>query len=360
MKICFVSIFAYPLFNPDCDLNFGGSEVQISLLAKELALDSNFEVSLIVADSGQRDMSVIDGVTIYKSFQRGKGFLNTLLAPFKLYKTLKNINPDIVISRAAGVEAGVSAFYAKLHKKKYVYSLASNMDLDGSRFNGIRGKIFKYGLDSADVLVAQSDDQIKLINALYGEIKRSELIKNSFKIDSIGSSFKKNVLWVGRAVEVKMPESFLNLAESFPDESFVMIMQPGDKKIWEKIHDAAKKLDNLQLIEKVKFNEIHKYFNEAKVFVNTSGKEGFPNTFLQSACSGVPLLSLSVDPDKFIENNKVGLVCGNDLAVMEKNLKSMLENTKLYEDMSKNIINYVKENHDIKINIEKWKQLLHI
>ena len=47
VKICFVVLKAYPLFNPDVKSNFGGAEVDSYLLATELAKDKNFEVSFI-------------------------------------------------------------------------------------------------------------------------------------------------------------------------------------------------------------------------------------------------------------------------------------------------------------------------
>ncbi len=52
-RVCFVSLKAYPLFNPDISSVFGGAEVDLYMLATELANDERFEVSFIVGDYGQ-------------------------------------------------------------------------------------------------------------------------------------------------------------------------------------------------------------------------------------------------------------------------------------------------------------------
>ena len=44
-------------------------------------------------------------------------------------------------------------------------------------------------------------------------------------------------------------------------------------------------LSNLELYEDVPWNKIDTYFSNARVFVNTSTHEGFPNTFVQAALS---------------------------------------------------------------------------
>ena len=68
MKICFISMKSYQLFDKLVDSTFGGAEVQISLLAKEMAKQGN-DVHLIVADFGQKSIQQIENITIWKSFK---------------------------------------------------------------------------------------------------------------------------------------------------------------------------------------------------------------------------------------------------------------------------------------------------
>src|SRR5262249_16001647 len=55
----------YPLFNPHNQTHFGGWEVRITLIAKELAKRGQFKMSLVVADHGQRHREHREGVTLY-------------------------------------------------------------------------------------------------------------------------------------------------------------------------------------------------------------------------------------------------------------------------------------------------------
>ena len=43
MKVCFIAPKAYSLFNPSANAAFGGAEVQISLLSKEMAKNKELE-----------------------------------------------------------------------------------------------------------------------------------------------------------------------------------------------------------------------------------------------------------------------------------------------------------------------------
>ncbi|MBZ5497075.1 MAG: glycosyltransferase family 4 protein [Acidobacteriia bacterium] len=64
LKVCVLSLYSYPLFNPSCISPFGGSEVRISLIARELAKYPDLEVKLVVFDHGQPGSEVRHGVTL--------------------------------------------------------------------------------------------------------------------------------------------------------------------------------------------------------------------------------------------------------------------------------------------------------
>src|SRR5215471_3088154 len=64
-KLCIISLYSYPLFNPDCYSPFGGSEVRLSLIAKELARRGHFQVNLVVLDHGQPKQEYQESLTIY-------------------------------------------------------------------------------------------------------------------------------------------------------------------------------------------------------------------------------------------------------------------------------------------------------
>ncbi len=354
-KICFVSPFAYGLFNPEADLKFGGAEVQMYLISKELSLDESFDISFIVLDLGQEKKEIYGNVKVFKSYERGRSILNLIKAPIQLILILKKISPDVIINRAHGVEAGICAIYARLFNKKFIYSLAHDDDANGKNFEGLRGKIFKFGFKRADKLIAQSEDQVDLLKRRY--YKEAVLIKNSFSIKE-NKKEKDLIFWVGSSADKKRPGSFLDLAEANPKEKFVMVVTKSkvNLDLWHEIKEKTKKIENLKFIEMIPFNEIDDFFARTKIFVNTSTSEGFPNVFLQAMIAKAPILSLKVDPDDFIKNYKCGVVCDDNSEIFKNKFMELIENEDDIEEMGQNGFDYIQKNHNIKKNIEKWKK----
>src|SRR3970282_149084 len=112
----------------------------------------------------------------------------------------------------------------------------------------------------------------------YG--RRGALIRAGHPLVQPASQDRTTVLWVGRGHPLKQPELFLALAERLP---------PG--------RGRPAGLPNVTMHENVPLRDVGRLFEQAKLFVNTSTYEGFPNTFVQAALQGVPTLSWSVDPD---------------------------------------------------------------
>ena len=85
IKICFIAPKAYPLFVPETKGTIGGAEVDLYLLAKELAKDDNYQVSFITADYGQNDQERIDNVAIIKSLDFQQSYAQSVS---KIWKAL--------------------------------------------------------------------------------------------------------------------------------------------------------------------------------------------------------------------------------------------------------------------------------
>ena len=143
------------------------------------------------------------------------------------------------------------------------------------------------------------------------------------------------------------------------NEKFVIIINKrNDLDLWNEILNKTNRLKNLILIPKVHFSLIDDYFENAKIFINTSIHEGFPNTFIQALKNRTPIVSLNVNPDNFLNIYKCGFYCEDDFSQLLKNVKELLHNKKLYEDFSKNAYFYAKNNHDLKMISSQWKQLI--
>jgi glycosyltransferase involved in cell wall biosynthesis len=243
-----------------------------------------------------------------------------------------------------------------------VLMLGSDIDLsevfyEGSQEStnyGARGDWGYYALTKADLVITQTASQASMLKERF---QRDCLtIKNPIDLSGfveipVSNKYVPMVLWVGKSDIVKRPEIFLGLAARYPQYSFEMIMNRSNEAIFEQIvRDAT---PNVKVIERVPFNEIEGYFARAKVLVNTSVFEGFPNAFLQAGKYGVPLLSLQVDPNGFIQNRRCGVMAAGDMEELSMGLKQLIENEEFYRTCSTNVRSYVKDNHELAIKVQE-------
>jgi len=369
IKICFVSLYAYHYFNPKIKNQFGGAELQLYNLATELAKDSRFEIYFIVGDFGQPDFEIMQNVKLYKFFNPKKGlkYIRAFVGFIKLWWLLKKIDAIFYIQRAAGLETGEVALFCKAWNKKFVYMVAHDEDVIGTKpsffqkgiIGFIRWKLFQFGLKIANLVIVQHEEQNKNLKKFYN--KDGIVRKSAHKIPEQVNVFKKEyILWVARCDEWKQPELFIKLARTFPREIFIMVCPlSNDQNYFQKIKTEAKKISNLQFIDYVPFNEIDDYFLKAKIFVNTSKTEGFPNTFIQAAKNKTPILSLNVNPDGMLEKYRIGIYANGSFVKLKQDLNRLLENQELWEEISENGYKYAKENHDLKKIVERDKEIIY-
>lgn len=370
IKICFVSLYAYHYFNSRVNSKFGGAELQLYYLATELAKDERFDIRFVVGDFGQPDFEIKKNVKLYKFFNPKKNlkYIRAIFGFWRLWKLLKKINANVYIQRAAGLETGEVALFCKLNKTKFIYMVAHDEDVgvkmptyfSKGLVNWIRWWLFKMGLKIADLVIIQNEKQmtdLKKNHNKIGILRQSAHIVPEEK--NIDVSKKESILWVARGDDWKQPELFLKLAIELPNEKFIMIMpESGDKKFFKNIKEKAKKISNLKFIDYVPFNKIDDYFLKAKIFINTSRTEGFPNTFVQAAKNKTPILSLNVNPNGMFEKFNIGKCANNNFEQLKIDLKEFLENKELWQEMSENCYKYAKKNHDIKKIIENDKKWL--
>ena len=359
VKVCFVSIRAYPLFDPKCRLNHGGAEVDLYNYAQELVKDKKYIVSFMVADVGQDLIEQYNGIKLIKSFSLKKNIKKIFFGPILLHLALKREDPDIIISEAAGFETGILCLYSRIYRKKFIYRTAHINDCNKMRIKSKWwGFSYAYALHGSDLILTQTTEQKRLIKENHN--KFAIVLKNAYNIQNVHETKKEYILWVSRCVYWKRPEIFLKLAREFLKEKFIMIMPKTrtHRSLWNAISAEGKKLDNLELIEKVPFKEINEYFKRAKLYVNTSKYEGFPNTFIQAAMNKTPVLSLSVNPDSFITNHGCGLYSNNEYGNLVQNLQRLLEDHNFYTACSNKSFEYALKHHDLKKIIEELKEVI--
>jgi glycosyltransferase involved in cell wall biosynthesis len=162
---------------------------------------------------------------------------------------------------------------------------------------------------------------------------------------------------VGAMAEVKQPELFVRLAEAIPEVRFQMIGgHSGNQEFYDRIKDATKRISNFEFLGVIPFDEINEYFSRASILVNTSMFEGFPHAFIQAWMHYVPVVSLNADPDELLCKNGLGFH-SKTFGQLIEDVKTLLKDETLREEMGVNGRKYVEREHDITNIIREYIKL---
>jgi glycosyltransferase involved in cell wall biosynthesis len=117
------------------------------------------------------------------------------------------------------------------------------------------------------------------------------------------------VLWVGSLRSVKRPDRVLEVAERLPNARIHMVggAIPGQDALCREIRRAAAARANLFFHGRLPYRDTNELYGRARVLLNTSDIEGFPNSYLQAWIRSVPVVTL-IDPDSVIEREGLGAV----------------------------------------------------
>lgn len=454
-KICLVSLYSYPLFNPACQTPFGGSEVRVSMIARELANRGKFDVAMVVFDHGQPHVERRENITLYswrgyscplpaglgdseeegggtdgtpglagnhndwarsrrriakqgalkalgpRSFRvlrrvirrtraRTKHILSAARAPIRavhgkvrelLYSigrigpyvversrvaVYQEVDADIYVLHGNSDLAAELALYCQQRGKKYVFLSGSDGDYhpnykeqpEAIGIYGLPGYLLTFAIEHATVHIVQSSHQADLLRACYG--RESVVVRSPIDLSSRapGRPFRDEILWVGKSDWIKRPEIMLDLVRQFPEYHFTMVLNVSDRDIHARCVREAKGSRNLRLLEYVPYREIERYFAEAKLFVNTSVFEGFPNTFLQAAKYEVPIVSYQVDPGQMLSEHGCGLFCNGKFDLLSANVRILMTSPTRHAESSRCCRQYVRAFHNKDDIVEQYERIL--
>ena len=295
--ICFLAPTTWPVFSGDTTIPVvGGAEVQQSMIAPALAA-RGWRVSMICYDYGQPDEASVRGVTVYKMHKPDEGipvvrYLHPRLT--SLWRALKRVDADVYYQRTAAAYTGFLAYFCRLHGRRSIYAGASDVDFLPGREDiryGRDKKIFEWGVRRVDRIIAQNPAQQEQLRANYG---RDSTFIPSCYAPPPGSRADRGgyILWAATVRPSKHAEMMLEIARRLPELPIVMVGGPDpgrrEREYFESIREAARGLPNVRMEGFVPFAEVDRWFDGARLFVNTSRYEGFPNTFLQAWSRGMP------------------------------------------------------------------------
>jgi len=315
-RICMLNYYAWGVI-ADLDgkkVHIGGEEVQHALLSRYLAR-TGYQVTSLVGDFGQGPLEQVDGVQVRKTFKLAAGLPGLRFFTPRLSATwaaLKAADADVYYISCAGAMVGVVAAFCRLHGRRFVFRIASDADCAPHTLmvgNARDRWLYHYGLRRADRILAQTAHQAALLLRHYG-LHADVAGMFSDLPEQVGDFGARatDLLWLANMRSMKRPEWFLDIVRRVPELRCEMAggAHPDELPLYRRAEERARGLPNLAFHGQVKFGMTRALFARARIFVNTSSFEGFPNTYLQAWANGVPVVA-TFDPDGLIAARGLGV-----------------------------------------------------
>jgi glycosyltransferase involved in cell wall biosynthesis len=364
-KICFIGLECLPVLSRAYNHHgIGGEQVQHTLLARAFAR-RGFDVSMVVANYGQAEVEQIDGVTLYRAHGLNEGipvlrFVHPRIT--KLWAALKRADADVYYVSCASNQLGVVARFASLHHKRVVFRIAHDTDCEPDQLlipYWRDKKLYEYGLSRANVVLAQSEQQARRLKANYrlDSTIATMLVESPERLLPFEQR-DVDVLWVNNLRAFKRPQLALALARLLPQLNFHMIGGPqaGHEALYQDTAQQAWAIPNLHFHGQVPYHDVNAFYERARVFVNTSETEGFPNSYLQAWRRGTPVVTF-FDPDRVIARHGLGLAV-DTLGEMARDVARLASDREAWAHASERSLRYVQARHGDDLVLAPYLQAL--
>ena len=295
----------------------GGAEVQTTMLAHALKRKGLRVAHIVYPVKEPRPPEAASPTLVERSEWRRQGPLGELAETAAIWRGLQRANAQAYIVRGSGGHVIAAGAFCRATRRRLVFSSSSDLDFDFARAdrNPRTLGLYRASLRFADDLVVQTRQQRELARRALPS--REPVVIPSFAEPAPSANGNgKYFLWSDRLVEYKLPDRYVELAEALPDARFRMVAAVTDETppgMVERIESAARRLPNLELLPPRPRGRLLEELLHAVAVVKTSRIEGMPNAFLEAWARGVPVLSLNVDPDAKIAENRIGVAADGSL-----------------------------------------------
>lgn len=312
MNICLLGLDNLPVLAPELHAHaIGGESVQQTLLARALVRRGH-EVSMVTADDSPLQDAVREGIRVHRAYRPAAGLpVVRFIHPrwTGLWAALGRADARIYYTSCAGMHLGLLALFCARHGRRLVFRCASDADCDPTRLliRYARDRwLYRYGVRRADVILAQSSEQTRLLLQHFGRAARLA----GMLVDPPPAAAARDidVLWIGNLRQVKRPDRLLALAAALPDVAIHAVggPVPDEARLYERVRRSAARHPNLTFHGPLSYRDANTMYGRARLLVNTSDIEGFPNAYLQAWMQGVPVVALR-DPDGVIGRASLGV-----------------------------------------------------
>jgi glycosyltransferase involved in cell wall biosynthesis len=349
-------------------INTGGAEKFCIDLSNTQAQSDENEVFLSVLDKieNQPLIKTVSPKVKLISLNKKSGY--SLSTPFKIYKLLDEIKPDIIHFNGRDmIYASIATIIKSIPSVYTVHSLVNLLSKGMIRYNR-----FLFNHFSSLFMPISISNYVKESTQNYYGDKFNKIIYNGTTevpispqredVSKLIETIKKDknslvFVYVGRIVEIKntllLIESFNRLLDSGENICLCIVGYDISKEqsYIKKCKELNRHPSHIKFVGQQK--NVVDYFSCADASCITSNYEGLGITVLESLSMGTPILSTpSGGPEEIIQSKVTGLIS------KKKSVESYLE---ILKDFIKNpirdrarIIDIYRKNYTMKITSEKY------
>lgn len=300
----------------------------------------------------------------YKVFWSFDADMLHLFAGRKIFKLIKEFNPDFIVS--SGLNP--ASTYAKRIKKrfdiKYVSIIeGSDILISPIKYRGIN-KIIRTINNYVDRVIFVSSSFQDIVSNRY-HINNTIVVKNGydaelFRYDSICSrkkGKKVKLISVGGLNYIKGHDILLEAMKILGPNYILTII--GDGELLDKYKRFVKEnnlIDRISFLGNVKHNKVSEYLNDSDIFCMPSRSESFGISAIEAMACGLPVIATKVGGLENLINEDInGLFCelnSSSLAAAINRANKKKWNYRAISDWAKNNYGWDKWANEI-INVYK-------
>lgn len=365
-RVCFSLPFAAGLLT-DSGGYFGGAEVRGVTFLRGIAKDPTLDVHVVVMEASVPVTARVDGITVHVRPQVAFSVGQQDDATRSVWGA---IDAELYVAFGANDASSELARFCQAHGSALLLSLASDAAFQSFVYEGsnepdaygVRGHYLWYCMRHAHEVVVQTEQQQTKLRALVS--RESTIIRNPAPAGvraapRTAPAHGGRILWIGRTDPNKRYDEALALAAALPHRPMIMVCNNILSFGSGSIAEFERALPNLMLADQVALADIDALFQFSDLLVNTSGIEGFPNTFLQAGMHGIPIVSMTVDPDGMLSRHGCGRVADGTRAGMARAVESLLQDRSRYAAAAAASVRWVHERHDADGRVAELSATIH-
>lgn len=277
--------------------------------------------------------------------------INKIAYPYKLYKILKKINPDLII--AFKTKPNIAAIMANFFLKKPLIIGEHGVYF---QIRNKTAKIRKLLYPKADFLSVLNEEDM----SYYSFVKNKKIMPNPLDLKASKDIEKKEniILSVARLNKEKNIDFLLrSLALIKDDLRGWRVLLAGDGVLRKDLESLASDLGvKVEFLGQVTW--VDELYKRAKIFVLCSSEEGFGLVLLEAAFFKATRLAVSsVGSNMLIQDGLDGLIVDFKEEDFAKSLKILIENESYCKDLALKASEIDFSKYELKNVLKLWEEI---